>query len=81
MKIYKRYFDILGEAATLKLLEPVQLCIAGKVRKSTIAVETQDSEIQLFRCFRKIFLPDRFFSLKINLENRFIQLLNLKSEK
>ena len=40
MKIYKRYFDILGEAATLKLLEPVQLWIAWKVRKSTIAVDT-----------------------------------------
>lgn len=57
MKIYKRYFDILGEAATLKLLELVQLWIAWKVRKSTIAVEILRLTSSTFRCLEKIFPP------------------------
>lgn len=45
MKIYKRYFDILEDVAKLILLEPFQLWIAQKMRKSTIVTETWDSQI------------------------------------
>lgn len=40
MKIFQRYFDIMGDAAKLILLEAFQLWIAYKVKTSTRATET-----------------------------------------